>query len=168
VLQIVAIGAPHHVLVEEAATTKLLMRLQESKGSMEFHPDLMQYYASNHGGLNEFRNLVWKRREGQDLVSHFKADEDLTDEELAARQAKYKRIFTSALAQRLVMSRLKRKAKYNPIDQMNLSKKKGPSRSGVDARVLLHVKHRTGLLAKPSHTNSSDEGNSSAQASRHR
>ncbi len=157
VLQIVAIGAPHHVLVEEAATTKLLMRLQESKGSMEFHPDLMQYYASNHGGLNEYRNLVWKRREGQDLVTHFKADEDLTDEELAARKANYKRVFTSALAQRLVMSRLKRKAKYNPIDQMSLATKGGGK--NVDTRVLGHVKNRTGLGDK--------NGNRNSQASRH-
>eukprot|EP01043_Picozoa_sp_COSAG02_P077133 COSAG02_NODE_16733_length_1060_cov_0.903226_2_plen_161_part_00 len=155
VLQIVAIGAPHHVLVEEAATTKLLMRLQESKGSMEFHPDLMQYYASNHGGLNEYRNLVWKRREGQDLMTHFKADDDLTEEELAARKANYKRIFTSALAQRLVMSRLKRKAKYNPIDQISLSKKD----KRVDKRVIGHVKNRAGLGDK--------DGNSNSQASRH-
>ena len=139
-MQIIAIGAPHHVLVEEAAQAKLLMRLAETKGSMEFHPDLLPYYASNHGGLNEYRNHVWKRREGQDLVTHFKADEDLTDDELAARQAKCKHVFTSALAQRLVMLRLKRVAQYHPIDQMNLA-----SKADADKRVLKHVKHRCGL-----------------------
>ena len=64
------IGAPHNVLVEEASTIKLLMRMAESKGAMEFHPDLVHYYASEHGGLNEYSNRVWKRREGQNLVNH--------------------------------------------------------------------------------------------------
>ena len=33
---------------------KLLMRMQETKGTMEFHQDLLRYYATNHGGLNEY------------------------------------------------------------------------------------------------------------------
>jgi hypothetical protein len=145
------IGAPHNVLVEEASTIKLLMRMAESKGAMEFHPDLVHYYASEHGGLNEYSNRVWKRREGQNLVNHFKADEDLLPDELDARRAKTTAVFTSALAQRLVMSRLERKAKYNPNDQMALAKKsygKGSGRVGPDMRVMMHVKHRCGMLGK--------------------
>ena len=152
-MQIIAVGAPHHVLVEEAGMTKLLMRMAESKGAMEFHPDLLQYYAYNHGGLNEYKNHVWKRRDGQDLMWHFKADEDLTGEELVARQARYPQVFTSALAQRLVMSRLKRKAKFDPMDQISLADKgrtKGASGTTPDVRVMNHVKHRAGLLDESS------------------
>ena len=165
-MQIIAVGAPHHVLVEEAGMTKLLMRLAESKGAMEFHPDLLQYYAYNHGGLNEYKNLVWKRRDGTDLMSHFKADEDLSDEELALRQARYNQVFTSALAQRLVLSRLQRKAKYSPMDQMSLAKKgnKGASRMTPDARVIMHVKHRTGMIGK----HGSKAAVAAAKASRHK
>ena len=143
-MQIIAVGAPHHVLVEEAAHAKLIMRLAETKGSMEFRPDLLQYYASNHGGLSEYRNHVWKRREGQDLVTHFKADEELTAEELLARQAKCKHVFTSALAQRLVMLRLNRVTRYSPIDQMNRAAK-GKRLQRADKRVLMHVKNRCGM-----------------------
>ena len=140
-MQIIAVGARHQVLVEEAAHAKLVMRLAETKGSMEFRPDLLHYYASYHGGLSEYKNRVWKRREGQDLTTHFKADEDLTPEELLARQAKCKHVFTTALAQRLVMLRLNRVTRYSPIDQINRAAK-GPK---ADKRVLTHVKNRCGL-----------------------
>jgi hypothetical protein len=168
-MQIIAIGAPHHVLVQEATHAKLLMRLAESKGSMEFHPDLVHFYASNHGGLSEYSNHVWKRRAGQDLVTHFKTDEDLTDDQLAARQAKCKHVFTSALAQRLVMLRLQRVTKYQPIDQMNLAAKEN-----ADKRVLKHVKHRCGLDDSRLPTRSDDSGRQSnpsamtAQPARHK
>lgn len=149
--QIIAIGAPHRVLVEEATNAKVLMRLAESKGSMEFHPDLLKYYASNHGGLNEYRNLVWTRREGQDLTKHFKEDEDLSEDELADRRAKYPQVFTSALAQRLVMARLRRTAKYNPTDVMALANSKLRGGSAPDERLMGHIKNRSGVSGNRGH-----------------
>ena len=55
----------------------------------------MKYFASNHGGLNEYKNRVWKRREGNDLRDHFKEDEGLDERQLAARKARLQRVFVS-------------------------------------------------------------------------
>ena len=59
---ILGVGATLETLIDEAAHMKTLMRLQESKGTMEFQPELMHFYASHHGGLNEFSNNKWNRR----------------------------------------------------------------------------------------------------------
>ena len=118
---ILAIGAPQKVLVDEASHMKLLMRLQETKGSMEFQEDLLQYYASNHGGLNEYKNHKWTRRNVSDIASHFKRDEALDEEQLALRNKRKPEVFTSALAQRIVMHRLRRVGRYDPEHQKNVA-----------------------------------------------
>jgi hypothetical protein len=128
---IVAIGARHDVLVDEASYTKMLMRLQESKGSLPFHEDLIKYYACNHGGLNEYSNKVWVRRGGSQLPKHFTADEDLDPRDLEERATNALKVFTSGSAQRLVMNRLNRKARYSPEHQLSVaSKTKGSSALG--------------------------------------
>eukprot|EP01047_Picozoa_sp_COSAG01_P002892 COSAG01_NODE_81_length_27820_cov_22.659753_8_plen_958_part_00 len=50
---ILIIGAPYDVLIDEAGQRRLLMRMQETKGHIDFHIDLIPFFASNHGGLNE-------------------------------------------------------------------------------------------------------------------
>ena len=137
---ILAIGAPHKVLVDEASHMKLLMRLQETKGSMEFQEDLLQYYASNHGGLNEYKNHKWTRRNVSDIASHFKRDEALDEEQLALRNKRKPEVFTSALAQRIVMHRLRRVGRYDPEHQKNVGSQGGKA----DVRMLGHVKNRCG------------------------
>ena len=137
---ILAIGAPHKVLVDEASHMKLLMRLQETKGSMEFQEDLLQYYASNHGGLNEYKHHKWTRRNVSDIASHFKRDEALDEEQLALRNKRKTEVFTSGLAQRIVMHRLRRVGRYDPEHQQNVGSQGGKA----DLRMLGHVKNRCG------------------------
>jgi hypothetical protein len=71
-----AVGAPYKSLVDEAHATRTLMRLQEAKGTMPFHRDLIRYYASNHGGINEYQNGLWVKRNTQMVADgrHFKAE----------------------------------------------------------------------------------------------
>ena len=123
---ILGVGATLETLIDEAAHMKTLMRLQESKGTMEFQPELMHFYASHHGGLNEFSNNKWNRRQVNDIEWHFKREKDLTEREKQRRLNNRKEVFTSALAQRLVMSRLKRLAKYDPVHLMRLAKRGKP------------------------------------------
>eukprot|EP01045_Picozoa_sp_COSAG04_P030949 COSAG04_NODE_5553_length_1572_cov_1.186015_1_plen_82_part_10 len=81
---------------------KLLMRMQETKGTMEFHQDLLRYYATNHGGLNEYipgpptgpdgeplenyptddyhQGPHLRQREPAMLEQHWKYDEELSAE----------------------------------------------------------------------------------------
>lgn len=144
---ILAVGARQEILEDEATTIGLLMRMQESKGGMPYHPDLRRYFAAFHGGLNEYNNFIWKRRAGADLRLHFKDDENLVRKrsqglslhfctlltflthfragfrsqsarEEEDRMARNKDIFTSGLAQRCVWSRLTRKARYCAERQM--------------------------------------------------
>ena len=37
----------------QAVEGRAVMRMAETKGTMLFHPDLLPFYAANHGGLNE-------------------------------------------------------------------------------------------------------------------
>ena len=171
---IIAVGATHAVLVDEAQQMKLLMRMQETKGTMEFHQDLLRYYATNHGGLNEYvqgprmigdpraadtqtpdpnypsdlyhRGPHLAPRDPEQLEQHWKYDEDLTDEELAKRKKNYYKVFTSALAQRLVMNRLRRLGRYDPDHAMQLAGgagKGGKGGKGPDIRVLEQVCNRS-------------------------
>ncbi len=135
---IIAFGAPHRILVEEAAETKILMRLQETKGALEFHEDLLHYYCSSHGGLNEYINgpptgadssygqgyegLPAGYHDGFHLMPrdpdavrmHWKHDELLDADSLKYRKKQNEHVFTSALAQRLTMNRLNRVGRYSP------------------------------------------------------
>ena len=72
---ILGVGATLETLIDEAAHMKTLMRLQESKGTMEFQPELMHFYASHHGGLNEFSNNKWNRRQVNDIEWHYSIDD---------------------------------------------------------------------------------------------
>eukprot|EP01051_Picozoa_sp_SAG22_P009630 SAG22_NODE_815_length_7037_cov_6.192130_3_plen_437_part_00 len=119
---IIALSAPLETLVDEANTTRILMRLQETKGSLEFHSDLIRYYASNHGGLNEWVDDRWIKR-NPNLVAdgrHWKPTEELSDLERKEQDKMDANVFTSGLAQRLVMSRLQRRARYIPDQMMQL------------------------------------------------
>jgi hypothetical protein len=161
---IIAIGATHQVLVDEASEMKLLMRMQESKGAIEFHEDLLHYYCSNHGGLNEYvaeappgvegygegfeglpsgyhTGFHLQPRNLDDLTEHWKHDEQLTPERLAVRMKQNEHVFTSALAQRLVMNRLNRLGRYSPDSLLQL----GDEGKGADMKSLKHVVHRSVL-----------------------
>jgi hypothetical protein len=166
---IIAVGAPHGVLVDEAQQMKLLMRMQETKGTMEFHQDLLRYYATRHGGLNEYRKgppmvvneqgeevpdpkyptdlyhqgAHLEQRDENQLEEHWKYDEDLTPEQLAVREKNYQKVFTSAIAQRLVMNRLQRLGRYDPDHSMQLASQKGTGDKAPDFRCLNHVSNRS-------------------------
>ncbi len=51
---ILCIGATQKILVEEAHLAKVPMRVANTRGALNFHKDLMKYFAKNHGGLNEW------------------------------------------------------------------------------------------------------------------
>ena len=138
---ILAIGAPMAVLIDEADQMKLLMRLQETKGSMEFHQDLIHFYASNHGGLNEYKKHKWLRRNAADIETHFKADQDLHPDRLELRNKRKKEVFTSGICQRLVMNRLQRVGRYSPSHQQSLTDAGG----NPDALMLKKVQDRCDL-----------------------
>lgn len=158
---IVVVGANHSVLVDEAQQMKLLMRMQETKGTMEFHQDLLRYYATNHGGLNEYvdkppdplppdypsdlyhQGPHLAPRDPKSLEEHWKYDEDLTPEALAKRKKDHQKVFTSAIAQRLAMNRLHRLGRYDPDHAMNLAAKGGKGEKGPEYRVLNHVSNRS-------------------------
>jgi hypothetical protein len=117
---IIAVGADYETLVDEAHTTNILMRLQETKGAMEFHSDLIRYYSSNHGGLNEYDDGRWKKRDPSliqlhnGIIQHWAPLEQLSEAHQKDQIARDQRIFSSSLKQRLVLSRLQRRARYNP------------------------------------------------------
>ena len=141
---ILAVGACHDILVDEAANQSMLMRCQETKGALAFHPDLLRFYASNHGGLNEFNEGNWNRRQLEDADDHWKADDQLSELQLLARRSAEKRIFTSAQAQRLVMSRLRRLGRYFP-DRMT----KFGSQNDPDQQLLSDLTKRSVVKYKP-------------------
>lgn len=157
---IIAVGAPHSVLVDEAQHMKLLMRMQETKGTMEFHQDLLRYYATNHGGLNEYvkgppdddrsypsdlyhQGPHLQPRDPDQYEEHWKYDDDLDEQALARRKKNYQKVFTSAIAQRLVMNRLHRLGRYDPDHAMQLASKGGKGEKGPDVRTLTHVANRS-------------------------
>jgi hypothetical protein len=137
---IVTIGATYDVLVDEASGLKMLMRLQETKGSHEFHPDLVRFYASNHGGMNEWSGGNWTRRSTDDMDNgtHWMTDDMLDKPQLEERRKREHQIFTSTHMQRLVMSRLRRLGRFNPGHLMKLASKPTP-----DTRMLGHVTNRS-------------------------
>lgn len=114
----------------------------ETKGALEFHSDLMKYYASNHGGLNEYKNGNWQRRDISEMESHWLLDDQLEEHQLQIRREREQRIFTTALAQRLVMSRLRRLGRYNPDHSLQLALQGGSGKSAPDLKILKHVSNR--------------------------
>jgi hypothetical protein len=63
---IIQIGATFATLIQTATDSKMGMRLQYTRGSAPFHPDLTKYYARNHAGLNEwdYEKHKWNLRAG--------------------------------------------------------------------------------------------------------
>jgi hypothetical protein len=119
---IVAVGADYKVCIDEAYSNRILMRMQDTKGSLEFHPDLIRYYASNHGGLNEYVDGHWIKRDPSQSQDgkHWQPIEGGSEEEANQAERDHK-MFTSAIKQRLVLSRLKRRAGYDPEHTMALT-----------------------------------------------
>ena len=117
---IIAVGAGHEVMIDEASAMKVLMRMQETKGSIEFHPDLLRFFNSNHGGLNEYHDGKWSRRAVDGYENHWLPDEKLDDIHLEKRNSETRRIFTSGMQQRIVMNRLKRMGRYIPDRMIQL------------------------------------------------
>ena len=132
---IISLGATMDSLVQQAVEDRTVMRMAETKGTMFFHPDLLHFYAANHGGLNECvvenqttkwvpRNPAlaseWASRPPRD-PSGKNVWEDLNDRSL--------RVFTSAHAQALVMQRLKSRACVDPEQNRHCS----------DARTMMKV-----------------------------
>jgi hypothetical protein len=115
------VGADYKVCADEAHSNRILMRMQETKGSLEFHPDLIRYYASNHGGLNEYVDGHWIDRDPSQAQDgkHWQPIEQGSEEEANQAERDHK-VFTSAIKQRLVLSRLKR-AGYDPEHTMTLT-----------------------------------------------
>ena len=120
---IVSLGASYDILVDEAQSISVPMRMQETKGTMSFHKDLTRYYSSNHGGLNEFKDGRWEARDPNQCLgeNHWKSPPEMTEDENAKAAARAKKIFNSGVAQRLVMSRLRRVAGYDPDWMMSLA-----------------------------------------------
>eukprot|EP01047_Picozoa_sp_COSAG01_P101203 COSAG01_NODE_30964_length_606_cov_1.007890_1_plen_171_part_10 len=83
---ILAVGARHDVMVDEAHAMEVLMRMQETKGQLEFHPDLKRYYNSNHGGLTEWADGKWNRRSLDAVADHWQTDEKLSDMHVMQRR----------------------------------------------------------------------------------
>lgn len=131
---IIRVGAPEDVLINEAHQTRIKMRLQETKGQLEFHQDLLRFFATNHGGLNEFHLNRWVRRDptkaadwAAPTVNQKREQQEQKGEDAKMQHAEEERtggvserarrremmetkrsVFTSGLAQRLVLSRMKR------------------------------------------------------------
>lgn len=124
---IITLAATIDTLIQEAKLGSTVMRLAETKGSMFFHPDLVHYYASNHGGLNEttVENLKtkWLPRD-ETLAPNWAMRPEVDPEgkmpwEFSDNKARH--IFTSAHAQRLVMKRMKRVGRIDPEQQLSNS-----------------------------------------------
>ena len=77
------------------------------------------------------------------MEEHWKYDDDLTEEQLAARKKRQQKVFTSAIAQRLVMNRLQRLGRYDPDHAMQLAAKGGKGINAPDFRVLQHAANRS-------------------------
>ena len=149
----ITIGACHGVLAKEAHTQGFELRLQESKGMMPFREDLIQYFASNHGGLDEWNHgSGWEQRDpalSEDWAEKLKDyhDDDLietlTAEEKAERTRVERRVFTSSSSQRLCIQRLKRLGHLDPEDQMKM-KSPDQMRKYFDSHATKHRKIITG------------------------
>jgi hypothetical protein len=121
------------------------MRMQETKGSLEFHADLIRYYASNHGGLNEYVDSHWVYRnpsQAQDWM-HWQPIEPGSEEE-ANQAERDNKIFTSAIKQRLVLSRLKRLAGYDPEHTMTLTGENKKALKHIAKACAVGTKHNIG------------------------
>jgi hypothetical protein len=168
--------APEDVLVNEAHFNKVQVRIQETKGQLRFHEDLVRYMATNHGGLNEYHTGMWVRRdptqaqawaldaiksardgeEVDDLGKAKSRKEDSDEETITTKRAENRKvsqarrsIFTSALAQRLVMMRMKRLGLVN-LEQYKLARKPEVVREQVkrlaNARKKIHASRLSELL----------------------
>ena len=118
----ITLAATVDVLAEEAKLSRMHMRMAETKGMMEFHPDLLSFYSSNHGGLNETYKgdggiYKWQPRDlakAADWNVRPTTNVDLRDPEGWKQGAK---LFTSAHAQTLVMKRMQRLGRIDPYLQ---------------------------------------------------
>ena len=119
---IISVGASYDILVDEAQAISMPMRMQETKGTMEFHKDLIRYYASSHGGLNEYQDGRWEGRDPNLCAgeNHWKSPLEHTEEGENKMAIAAQKIFPSSVAQRLVMSRLRRRAHYDPDWMMSI------------------------------------------------
>ena len=71
------VGALDSVLDDEAQHTKILMRLQETKGALPFHHDLRGFYSKNHGGLNECAKSEAQKRLERQMLLESGSDNDV-------------------------------------------------------------------------------------------
>ena len=104
------VGAKYETLRNEAHTIKIKCRMQETKGQLPFDTGLMHFLATNHGGLNEYGDAGWVRRDpsnqmnwpaGEEHADRIALGEHATPEEVKQHHhQKYEKIFTSALTQR--------------------------------------------------------------------
>eukprot|EP01052_Picozoa_sp_SAG31_P020617 SAG31_NODE_1559_length_7882_cov_4.247591_2_plen_417_part_00 len=117
---ILAVGARHDILVDEAHAMKMQMRLQETKGTMPFNRELIRYFASNHGGITEYRGGRWIARDVKLFENdrHFKPEEDFTEQDQQVQKELDEKVFSSGMAQRLVWSRLIRKGRCDPMKML--------------------------------------------------
>ena len=122
---IITLAATIDTLIQEARLSHTQMRLAETKGSLAFHPDLVTFYASNHGGLNEAPvaestgKTQWRPRDESKAPDWAKRpDPDPSGKSLwEDPKSKTRHIFTSALAQELVLKRMRRLAHIDPDQQ---------------------------------------------------
>ena len=138
---IVQIGASLNVLVEEAHISRISIRLQETKGILPFHRDLLEFYATNHGGLNEWdtdqrkfepripeRYEHWQKNLPPPILDSkpsgdFGEDKGTWREETPKEtRDRHERLFTSAMTQKLVKGRMRRLGRIVPDKIIGLPK----------------------------------------------
>ena len=119
---LITVAATTEILVEEAKDHGTQMRLAETKGMMKFHPDLISYYATNLGGLNEATvteasEVKWAPRDSASAADWAKRPERTEKNEWEDPNSPTRKIFTSAIAQQLVLKRMQRLGHIDPYVQ---------------------------------------------------
>lgn len=131
----ITLAATVDILAQEAKLSRMHMRMAETKGMMEFHPDLISFYASNHGGLNEImddgagRYKFQTRDVAKAAAWNVRPDKqvDLRPEKRPENEDGWlqaARLFTSAHAQTLVLKRMQRLGHVDPYEQAHCPNKK--------------------------------------------
>jgi hypothetical protein len=123
---LITLGATTETLVEEAKHHGTHLRLAETKGMMAFHPDLISYYATNLGGLNEATVAAggavrWAPRDSA-AAADWAQRPAVTEEERPPwmdPNSPVRKVFTSAVAQQLVMRRMQRLGRLDPYVQVS-------------------------------------------------